>query len=379
MHDLRRYGAATALFAVFTLGMTKEATLPSFEPPAPVARNADRFFVSGHSLTDRPLPDMLEEMAAQSGRSLTWNRQHIGGSSIRQRSRGGDGSPPGSGYTAGVDRAGNPIDVLAEFAASATRQYDVLIITEWHRVLDALLWEDTVASLGDFQDRFIAANPDGLTYFFAPWASLSDPADPGDWIDYERSASPMWQCLVANLNRDRARRSRDDRILFIPASLALADVVERLTSGEAISGFEGMAAEAVVAQLFSDRVHLTELGSYYVAVVTYASVFGDEAAAAAPPPSLDRTRAEALRAIALSFLDQWRSRQAIAPARDCDGVPARFILAYTRYMERTYSRPEMGYVAAQAKRVRDTARFFWKLRPGAPVLAPTPPTEAASL
>lgn len=371
MHDLRHYGVTTALLAALTLGMTKEATLPSFEPPAPVARDADRFFVSGHSLTDRPLPDMLEDMATQSGRYLAWDRQHIGGSSIRQRSRGADGSPPGSGYAAGLNRAGNPIDVLAEFDASATHRYDVLIITEWHRVLDALLREDTVTSLRDFQDRFIAANPGGLSYFFAPWADLSDPADPGDWIDYERSASPIWQCLVANVNRDRARRSRDDRIHFIPASLALADVVERLTSGEAMAGFEGMAPEAVIAQLFSDRVHLTEVGSYYLAVVTYAAVFGNEAAAAAPPPSLDRTRAEALRAFALSFLDQWRSRQAIAPVRECDGVPAGFILAYTRYMERTYSRPEMGYFAAQAKRVRDMARFVWKLGPGSPALVPT--------
>lgn len=361
MHDrpFRRSAAFFFLLAVFTLGMTGKAAVPSFEAPPPAATDADSFFVSGHSLTDRPLPDMIEHIASQAGRKLSWERQHIGGSSIRQRSRGADGGPAGSGYAAGVDRAGNPIDVLAEFASSGP--YDVLVITEWHRVLDAMLREGTAATLRDFQDRFIASSPRGVTYFFAPWADLSDPANPGDWIAYERSASPVWQCLVAGVNGDLARQSRDDRIQFIPASLALAEIVGHLTSGGSMAGFEDMTSDAIVAQLFSDRVHLTELGTYFVAVVTYASVFGNEAASATVPPSIDRTRAETLRAFALNFVEQWRAQQALAGDQDCDGVPAGFILAYTGYMERTYARPEMGYVAAQLKRLRDTARFLWRL------------------
>ncbi|BCH27636.1 hypothetical protein [Mesorhizobium sp. L-8-3] len=352
----RRHAALILLPVAFLFAMTGDAIVPSYAPPPQVAADASSFFVSGHSLTDRPLPDMLEDMARQGGRTLFWQRQHIGGSSIRQRSEGSEPGRPGSGYAAGTDRDGNPIDVLAAFGAG----YDVLIITEWHRVLDAMLREGTAGQLRDFQDRFIAANPDGASFFFAPWTDLSDPADPSDWIAYERAASPIWQCLVETVNRSLARGSRADRIGFIPASLALAELVERLTS-DGLPGFSGMSTPDIVAALFSDRVHLTELGTYFTAVVTYASVFGEEAATAAPPTTLDPVRAEALRDFAIGFVARW---QAQAPAGDCDGVPVGFILAYTGYMERTYSRPEMGYVPAQVKRLRDTARFLWRLRSG---------------
>lgn len=362
--------ATVVLLAMLAFGASGEAHAPSLSLPAPIAADADRLFISGHSLTDRPLPDMLEAMAIGVGRQLSWQRQHVGGSSIRQRTAGSDGAPQGSGFAAGTDRDGNPIDVLSEFNASAAAgPYDVLIITEWHRVLDAMWREGTAAHLRAFQDRFIGSNPAGLTYFFAPWASLSDPADPGDWIDYERRASPIWQCMVDNVNRGLAADARDDRIHFIPASLALAELVARLTSGEAVAGFEDVRIAEAIALLFTDRVHLTELGTYFIAAVTYATVFGGEAAASVPA-SLDATRAESLRLLATSFVDQWREQQQLAASGDCEAVPLDFIVAYTGYMEKTYARPEVGYLRARARRVRDIGRFIWALWYAAPVIAP---------
>ncbi|MGF7008564.1 hypothetical protein [Aminobacter sp. BE322] len=358
-----RHGATVALLAALGLGMTGKAIAPALGTTPAVAEDARQFFISGHSLTDRPFPDMLEAIAAAGGRSLAWERQHIGGSSIRQRTRGPDGSPPGSGYGAGVDRDGTPVDVIAAFAA---RRYDVLIVTEWHRVLDAMLSEGTAAYMGELQDRFIASNPRGMSYFLASWADLSDLAAPGDWIDYERAASPIWQCLVEGINRKLAGQDRQDRIRFIPASLALAELVARLTSAQPVAGFEGLAAEGVTAALFTDRVHLTELGNYFVAVVAYATVFGDEAATAPAPAALDQTRAESLRSIALELVARWRVRQGFGPDGGCQGVPARFVIAYAGYMERTYTRPERGYVVARAKRIRDTVSLLWALRRGMP-------------
>ncbi|MEJ6781137.1 hypothetical protein [Aminobacter sp. Piv2-1] len=364
---LARHGVAGVLFAALSVGMTGKAIAPAIGTAPAVAADAGQFFVSGHSLTDRPFPDMLEAIAAAGGRSLIWERQHIGGSSIRQRTRGPDGSPPGSGYGAGVGRDGKPVDVIAELAA---RRYDVLVVTEWHRVLDAMLSEGTATYLGELQDRFMAGNPRGMSYFFAPWADLSDLTAPGDWIEYERAASPVWQCLVEGVNSKLAEQARQDRIRFIPASLALADLVARLTSGQPVAGFEGLAPERVTAALFTDRVHLTELGNYFVAVVAYATVFGNEAVAAPVPASLDQTRAQSLRSIALELIAQWRVRQVFGPDGGCEGVPARFVIAYAGYMERTYTRPERGYVVARAKRIRDTIRLLWSLRRGVPGLEP---------
>jgi hypothetical protein len=79
-----------------------------------------KIFISGHSLTDRPMPEMLAAIAEDSGQPITWNMQHIGGSSIKQRSHGAGDQSPWSGYGDGTDKDGAPIDVRDELSASAS-------------------------------------------------------------------------------------------------------------------------------------------------------------------------------------------------------------------------------------------------------------------
>lgn len=319
-----------------------------------------RLFISGHSLTDRPMPDMVAAMAEQAGRPIVWQRQHIGGSTIKRRSAGADGTPAGSGYTAGTDRDGKPIDMAAAFKAQGG--YDTLLITEWHRVLDALEREGTVRHLREVQDRFIEANPAGTTYFYAPWADLVDHRNPQAWIAFERGASPVWQCVVRRVNDGLARQSRQDRIDFVPASLALADLVAELTSPAGAPGFEKLAPQQVIALLFSDNVHLTELGTYFVALVTYGAVFQGDVGAAWVPATLDPTRAASLRASAARFLQRWKAGGALPAKADCNAITLDFVPAYTAYMRDAYATPEVGYLRASLRRIRDRLRMMWTLR-----------------
>lgn len=353
---MRKIGAALLLAASLTTNAAAEEI-------------SLRFFISGHSLTDRPLPDMVASMAEHAGFSTEWNRQHIGGSTIRMRTAGEDSQSPDSGFRAGEDRDGGPVDVLATAV-----DYDIFVITERHRILDALIDEEMLRNLRDFSTRVSAVNQRARIYFYAPWADVSDLANPDPWIAYERQASPIWHCIIERTNAaDTGMRP----ISFIPASEALAELVATLnenrhSQSEVASGFSGLSPAEISALLFADKVHLTDLGVYYIALIAYGIVVGalpengeemetdgDIVSAAWIPPDLDPDMARTLRKIAGQFLDGWSARQSQPDA--CNTVPASFILHYTDYMQVTYGNAELGFFRATIHRLRQTLRFLWGL------------------
>ncbi len=307
---------------------------------------ATRLLISGHSLTDRPMPDMVAAIAEHAGRPFDWEMQHLGGSTIRQRLTG-------SGDAAGVDRDGIPIDLPA--VLSRAPAYDVFVVTEWHRVLDGLVAQDTLRHLRDFHALASSSNPKSKTYFYASWANLSDLGMPSDWIDYERRASPVWRCIV-----QRASPAPGRSIGFIPASLALAELVAYLTNGKDVAGFEGLKPSNVVAVLFSDKVHLTDLGVYFVALVTYGSILDADIFDAWMPPALDQARAATLRTFAIDFFRQWRAMDNLMYEENCSTVSAGFIVQYTAYMKDAYAEAEVGRFWASARQLREIARMMWR-------------------
>jgi hypothetical protein len=192
-----------------------------------------RVFVSGHSLVDLPYPEYLEEIAAALGHRLAWQREYQVGSSIKQRSL--NGPPP--------------------------QNIDAMIITEQHGVLNSLVWEDTARYLREAHDSHISTNPGADTWFFVPWLSMDDPATPARWMSYERAAAYVWQCTVSGINAELQAAGRSDQIHLLPASLALVFLVETLRQ-------EGRAT------VFSDDVHLTPGGKFYLALVTAGFMAG---------------------------------------------------------------------------------------------------------
>lgn len=349
--------------AIGTQGMAADRSISAASPLASetTAGATFRVFISGHSLTDRPFPDYLKEIAAAGGTTLQWDMHTLPGSSILQRLH-----DKKAVFAAAPQRQKRQTDLLADRSAVPAPggdRYDVMIITEQHRVLDSLIWQDTVQSLRDYHDRFIAANTSGKTYFFAPWISLSDRANPHDWIAYEKEALPVWQCMVAQVNTDLAAANRTDRIQFIPTSWALARLVEHTTTNASVAGFEGLDTPAKIAALFSDDVHLSRLGTYYVATIAYSSVNSSNLPKMTPP-SLDAAQAEAVREFATAFAKEYASTPAPSDEDCTSGVSLTFASHYAAYTERTYHRKEEGILAARIKRLRDTMHFAWRFRAG---------------
>lgn len=310
-----------------------------------------KLFISGHSLTDRPFPDFLAALAEGEGRSLEWNMQHLEGSSLRMRTQG-DGSAAWSGYRQGTDRDRQPIDVLDEFGPRpGEAPYDILILNEVHTLLESLIWNDTIGHATDYEGRFFGSNPDGQTYLYAAWLNVEDLDDPTGWIAYERAAIKAWQCTAMQINTHLKAKGRTRPVRLIPAAPAIAALVEQALSEAGLKGLGAATPRATMTRLFTDDVHLTDLGNYYIALITYIALYGS--LPADPWTSdLDPQLARELQLFADRFMTQWRREQARVPINCSQYLADEFAGIYLSYVRDAKWRAADGRLRAHYKWAR---------------------------
>jgi hypothetical protein len=308
--------AAAALLSLTLLPIGAAAPLPQ------------HVFYSGHSLLDDPLPKDIAMIAASLGAPLQSWRQHTPhGSSIRDRLALGGPARPGPGF-------------------------DTLLVTEQHTLIGNLVWNHSARELRRLHDDFIASNPQGKTWFYAPW--LNRGADTQRWIAYERAASPVWQCLTTSVNTDLAASGRSEHIAFMPAAALLAGLVERAQRGDV----PGVG----VAQLFRDDVHLTALGSYFMSLAVFATLFDRSPVGAAIPSGLDGSAARALQDAAWALVQQERAQREALSAADCRRRTQAFVTPYAAYVRDVIDRPRDGAVRAWWLWAKHRLLWWWALR-----------------
>jgi lysophospholipase L1-like esterase len=301
------------LAPILALALSMQPTLAATAP--------QRIFYSGHSLLDEPLPGGVATIARSLGLPLHWERHTPFGSSMRDRT---GSTPPLAGF-------------------------DTLVVTEQHTLIGNLVWNDSAGQLRQLQDRFVAANPNGRTWFYASWLNLGDRNRPQHWIAYERLASPVWQCLVERVNAARS----GSRIQYLPAGALLAALVERVSRGEV----PGLRTEA----LFTDDVHPSPLGAYFMSLAVFATLFDRSPAGAAVPGGLDANVARGLQPLAWTLVDEERARrEAVSPAA-CRERTQRFIAPYAAYVRDVVTAPREGLIKAWWQWARHRAQWHWAL------------------
>lgn len=258
-------------------------------------------FFSGHSLTDNPLPDYVAAIAESLGTQAWWNQQNIPGSPIRLRTRGSDMNGTAfAGYSTGKNRVGSDMNVINELRQPQTisgQRYDTLILTERHDLLETLAWENTVKYTRHFHERLIEGNAQANSYLYHAWLGIPNKSEPSSWIAYERAVAPAWQCIASRVNQSLQNAGRSDRVIYMPTGLALASLVEQATQGN-VSGITAASVSGTVDRLFSDNVHLTSLGMYYMALVNYGSIYRRSPVGAWAPSSVTAAQAQSLQSIA---------------------------------------------------------------------------------
>jgi hypothetical protein len=251
---------------------------------------------------DNPLPNYVEAIAQSLDTPMWWNQQNLLGATINLRTRGWDrNSAPFDGYRLGKNRSGSEMDIIGELLQPKTidgQPYDALVLTERHDIVSTLMWEDTVRYARHFHDRFIDGNPQGTTYFYHSWLGVPDKSDPRDWIAFERAVAPAWQCVATRINQSLQSEGRSDRMVYLPAGLALASLVENATQGAGVAGVTGSSVRETLDRIFDDDVHLKPLGIYYMALVNYASVYRRSPVGAWAPTNVSPAQAQSLQAAA---------------------------------------------------------------------------------
>ncbi|MBX3203480.1 MAG: hypothetical protein KF764_00365 [Labilithrix sp.] len=89
------------------------------------------------------------------------------------------------------------------------------------------------------------------------------------------------ECIVGKVNLTLDAEGRPKNVVVIPGSVALARLVTAALADE-VPGISGTTRQKLDA-IFSDNVHLTSIGQYFIAAVHYASLFGKAPAGAADP------------------------------------------------------------------------------------------------
>ncbi len=236
--------------------------------------NYVRFFVSGHSLTDNPYGNYLLGLFKSAGVKTYWNQQMILGSPIRVRTRGMQYNSNWTGYRQGKNGDGDyHVDVNREFVPNSKRPYTHMIIAEANDAVLTVMANQTPRYLRHFHEKLIAHNPGAQTYLFHPWEFIKDKSNPADWIALESNARTLWSCVSQRVNNSLKQDNRTDRIRNLPIGHALAVLLKETISSKK-QPWSGMNTRQIVNRFFVDDVHLSNLGKYYAAQVTYTTITG---------------------------------------------------------------------------------------------------------
>ena len=251
-------------------------------------RDHIRAFYSGHSLSEG-VPEVVEQIARSLGHRLDFETQSIGYSLLRQRTKGEvPSASEWPGYRTGSNRGGAGLNVAEELRQprqlAPGDKYDVLVVTERHDLPAIARKERTAFYLTDMARHLLAGNPDAEVLLYHSWLNL-DPDAPRPWIDYERAVLPMWECVASRANLDLPARGDVPRVRVLPGGGALAELAAALWDGK-VPGVAAKTPGERVRLLFSDNVHMSEAGRYFIALVHYAVLFGRSSEGATIPASL---------------------------------------------------------------------------------------------
>lgn len=238
---------------LFGVGLTSVNIAQAEERPLDL-----RIIQSGHSLTD-PIPDPLRAIIVAAGnRGAVVDRSTIPGSPMDWRWN----NEPGYGLP---------------HARTAIGKYDLLVLTErvalsgtlpWHNSLgQALIWHDHAWIKGN-------GGNGAETVLYATWVGIdSGPdaenpySDPEGFIPFrERLDLEMagWEQIQSHVNENRVAGSPPMRM--IPGPLLMAEIYDAIEAGNVPDLRD-------ISDIFSDDIHINDIGAYYIALAHYAVIF----------------------------------------------------------------------------------------------------------
>lgn len=213
----------------------------------------------GHSLFGTTGPTMLEEALITGTGDAQVQAQIINGAPLRYNWEESDTAE-------GVD------------ARAVLPEGDIthLILTEAIPLENHTKWSETDVYGQAFARLAISANPQAKIYVQETWHSLKsgtgadveyDDKDDIPWRNRLDQDLPVWENIVSQINAGTG--ATDAAVSLIPAGQAMARLYDEIAA-KTVPGLTDISA------LFDDDIHLSDMGHYFVAMVQYATITGQE-------------------------------------------------------------------------------------------------------
>jgi len=265
MKTLRRWLSCALALLLAACGMedrlTPQALDAIYEKPLTPPGRPLRVFHLGHSLVNRDMPLMLEQLAGQ-GHD---HRSQLGwGASLKAH-----WTHPGVPVNGFAAENAHPRYEDARQALGSGR-FDVVVLTEAVEIRDSIKYQDSGKHLRLWAQAARKANPDVRLYLYETWHRLNDPRG---WLQrLDEDLGLHWEGTL--LAQAQAGEDSVRPIHVIPAGQVLARFVREL---EARGGVGAMRSRedlfAVDAQGARDPIHLSALGNFLVAMTHYAVLY----------------------------------------------------------------------------------------------------------
>ena len=213
----------------------------------------EKTFYLGHSLVNFQIPQMVSELAKHAGKSMI-HKEHIGiGANLAW-----NWTKPQSGQG----------DLWPNALTSQT--FDNFVITEAVPLKNHLQWSNTYAYLDSFYRYATIKSPNIRLYIYETWHCINSGTPTGcEWdndkyinwrqrLDIDKA---LWEGIADSHNN---RYPADAYI--IPGGQGLAKLHDQVYAGN-VSGVSDHR------HFFSDDIHLTSIGNYFIACIMYAVLF----------------------------------------------------------------------------------------------------------
>ncbi len=249
--------AFTSVARKLGIGFKKPIGRQSFEAlyvaPCLAVPNPQKVFHLGHSLVGPDMPEMLMQLA---GEGHSYSSQIGWGTPLRAH---WEPEEPINGFE--VHNLPDSSQDARE--AIALEAYDSLVLTEMVEIRAAVRYFDSAKYLHKWIELGRRSNPAMRIFLYETWHTLDDKEG---WLNrIDRDLDRYWEKSV--LRCALAYEDQPKPVYIIPAGQVMARFVREVES----RGGVGKIVDR--RDLFSDEVHLTDYGTYLVALTHFAVLY----------------------------------------------------------------------------------------------------------
>lgn len=206
----------------------------------------------GHSLVGPVMPNMFNTFMAAQGLDARAEAQVINGAPLRYN---WDNGATAEGVNA---RAVLP-----------SGEYDAVVVTEAIPLADQIRWNDSQGYAKQYYDLAVGANPDAQFYVYETWHYIG--ADTNAWRAQIASDLSAWEGIVDHINANRTGNTPE--ALIVPAGQAMGNLHDAIEAGQV----PGLSS---IRDLFTDDIHLTQTGVWFIAALQAEVLAGVDAGTA---------------------------------------------------------------------------------------------------